>query len=81
MFSDAAHANLSDRVGSVGAHIAMTRGENGKCCFASWSVGKIKRVVRSSLAAEALSLQEAIVDGMYVRHILDMLESLLNLLP
>jgi hypothetical protein len=78
VFSDAAHANLCDGVGSVGAHIVMIVGEGGKCSVVSWHAAKIKRVVRSSLAAEALSLQEGIEDAMYIRH---NMETLLDMHP
>lgn len=74
VFSDAAHANLSDGVGSMGAHIVLLVGKSGKCCPLSWHAGKIKRVVRSTIAAEALSLQEALEDSLFLRsHIKEML--------
>ena len=38
-------------------------------CTINWSATKIKRVVRSTLAAEMLSLQEALEDGIYIRKI------------
>ena len=64
VFSDAAHANLNG-VNSTSGHIVFLTGENGRCASLSWSCNKIKRVVRSSLAAEALSLQEGLEDGFY----------------
>ena len=75
VFSDASHANICDGVGSVGAHIVMIV-EDVKCCVVSWYAGKIKRVVRSTLAAEALSLQEGIEDATYIRHHLETLIAL-----
>ena len=64
VFSDAAHANLNG-VNSTSGHIVFLTGENRRCAPLSWSCNKIKRVVRSSLAAEALSLQEGLEDGLY----------------
>ena len=40
---------------------------HGKCCPLSWHANKIKRVVRSIIAAEALSLQEGLECGFYYR--------------
>ena len=76
VFTDAAHANLSDGVSSMGAHIIFLVGEDQNCCTLSWSAKKIKRVVRSTLAAEMLALQEGIEDGCYLRQ---MLAEVLNL--
>ena len=64
VFSDAAHANLNG-VNSTSGHIVFLTGENQRCAPLSWGCNKIKRVVRSSLAAEALSLQEGLEDGLY----------------
>ncbi|CAG2226054.1 unnamed protein product [Mytilus edulis] len=60
LYTDASYANLSDRVSSAGGYVIFLRGQNGKNCPISWSSKKIRRVVKSTLAAEALSL----VDGL-----------------
>ena len=70
-FSHAAHANLSDGVSSTAAHLVLLLGQNGRCCPLAWQANKIRRVVRSTLAAEALSLQEALEDGCFLRRLLD----------
>ena len=70
IFSDAAHANLDDKVSSVGAHIIYLVNKTGFCCPLTWQSSKIKRVVRSTIAAEALSLQEGLEDAIYLRQIL-----------
>ena len=75
IYSDAAHANLCDGTSSMGAHLVLLV-ENDKCCPISWHAGKIKRVVRSTIAAETLSLLEAVENGMYIR---DHLKILLGL--
>ena len=65
LFSDASHGNLCNGNGSMGGHIIFLVGLNRKCCVLSWQANKIKRVVRSTIAAEALSLQEGLDDAMF----------------
>ena len=50
----------------------------GQCCHIVWNAHKIKRVVRSTLAAETLSLEEGLEAGFYYR---EMLENILGLEP
>lgn len=79
VFTDASHANLCDGTGSMGAHVAFLVDEHENCCTLTWHAGKVKRVVRSTIAAEALSLCEGIEDGIYLKHILvEMLPSRSN---
>ena len=42
---------------------------DGKCCPLSWKANKTKRVVRSTISAEALSLQEELNCSYYYRKI------------
>ena len=70
LFSDASYANLSDGVSSAGGHIIFLKGENGKCCPISWSTKKIRRVVKSTIAAEALSLVDGLDTAFYVGSII-----------
>ena len=44
---------------------------NNSCCPLSWKVNKIKRVVRSTIAAEALSLQKGLECSYYYRKIVE----------
>ena len=60
VFSDAALANMSNVFSSVGGNVIFLVGENNKSTAIAWSCAKIKRVVRSTLAAEMLSLTEAL---------------------
>lgn len=76
VFTDAAMGNISDGTGSVGAFIVWLMDNTGQCCPLAWSAHKIKRVVRSTLAAETLSLQEGLETGYYYR---EMLEDILGL--
>ncbi len=78
VFSDASHANLSDGAGSMGAYVLLLV-EGNRCCPIAWRAAKIKRVVRSTIAAEALSLLEAIENGLYVKDHLKILLGLTTL--
>lgn len=69
VYTDAALANLSDGVGSTGAFvILLVSGDS--CCPISWGCKKIRRVVKSSLAAETLSLLSGVEESMYLRSII-----------
>ena len=54
--SDAGHANMEDGCSSEGGQLIMLLGEGDKCCVLAWQSNRIKRVVKSTLAAEMLSL-------------------------
>ena len=56
VYTDASYENLPDGVSSAGGNIIFIVGENNRCCPISWCSNKIKRVVKSTIAAEALSL-------------------------
>ena len=70
VFSDAALTSLWDGVSSMGAHVLFLVGQNGSCCPLSWQANNTKGVVKSTIAAEALTLQEGIDDDIYLRTIL-----------
>ncbi|MES9884879.1 MAG: hypothetical protein ABW185_28885 [Sedimenticola sp.] len=67
LFADASHANLSDRVSSAGGFVVFILGKNGCCSPIAWSSTKIKRVVKSSLAAESLAMVDGIDASIYLR--------------
>ena len=68
MFSDRAFANLPDKISSGSGHIVFITGSAGEgAAPIAWTSNKVKRVVESTPAAEALSLQEAIAHGSYLR--------------
>lgn len=71
LFSDASLGNINDGSGSTGAHIIWIKDRLGKCCPIFWQANKIKRVVRSTIAAEALSLEEGLETGLYYRRIIE----------
>ena len=64
-FTDAAYANLIDG-GSQGAYFIFLAGENGACNLISWQSWRIKRIVKSTLAADTLAFGEGIDATMYV---------------
>ena len=68
VFSDASHANI-DSVSSVGGHIALIAGCKKRSVPIAWSILKIKHVIRSTLAAETLSLSEALNHTIYLKQI------------
>lgn len=70
-FTDAALGNINDGKGSTGAHIIWIKDRTGNCCALWWQANKIKRVVRSTIAAEALSLQEGLESALYYRQTLE----------
>ena len=70
VFSDAAHANMSDGVSSVGGHLILLVGRNKRSVVIAWSCSKIKRVVKSTLAAEMLGLSEALDHAIYLKQII-----------
>ena len=69
-FSDAAFRNLPDQVSSGRGHIVFLTGEEERSAPLAWTSNKVRRVVGSTLAAEALSFQKAIDHSFYLRAIL-----------
>lgn len=71
VYTDAALANLNDGCSSMGAHLVLLVDPDGKCCVLNWQANKIKRFVRSSLAAETLSLEEGVEDAVFLRILIE----------
>lgn len=57
VYSDASYGNLPDG-SSQGGYIVFLRDKSGKCAPLAWSSAKIKRIARSTLAAECMALQD-----------------------
>ena len=74
-FGDGAHANLPDKVSSGGGHIVFLVDENGGSCPLIWASNKIQRIIRSSLSAEAMTMQDSVESYMYIK---EMLHDVLN---
>ena len=71
VYTDASLGNINGGTGSTGAYIVWLMDSSGKCCPIEWNAKKIKRVVRSTLAAEMLSLGEGLEASFYYRQILE----------
>eukprot|EP00795_Rhopilema_esculentum_P002321 gene2321-biopygen11363 len=75
VFSDASLANMCDGVSSMGGHIILLLGMNNAAAAIAWSCAKIKRVVKSTLAAEMLSLADALDHAIYLQQVISELTS------
>ena len=64
-YTDASYASLPGGA-SQGAYVIFLKGTNGKYAPVAWKSNKIKRVVKSSLAAEALAMQEGVDHGFVI---------------
>ena len=71
VFTDESLCNINNGTESTAEHIIWLMDCHGKCCPLSWHANKIKRVVRSAIAAEALSLQEGLEYGFYNRTMIE----------
>ena len=71
VFTDAYLCNINSGSGSRGGHIIWLKNCNQKYCPLYWNANKIKQVVQSTIAAEALSLQEGLESGFYFRRIIE----------
>ena len=69
LYTDASINNLLHG-GSQGGHIIFLTDFLNKCCPLIWNSSKIKRVLRSTLAAETLALNEGCETALYLSQIL-----------
>ena len=82
VFTVASLCNINNGTGSTAAYVVWLADNQGKCCPLAWHTNKIKRVVRSTIAAEALSLQEGLECGYYYRQMLeDIMKLQRNIIP
>ena len=65
VYTDAAFGNLPDG-GSQGAYLIFLTGKDSRCNPINWQSKRIRRVVRSSLAAETLAMGEGIDAALYI---------------
>ena len=70
VYTDASHANLPDGISSAMGCIVFVVGHNSASCAVSWRANKVRRVVRSTLAAETMALQEGLEEAIYVRSLI-----------
>ena len=69
VYSDASHANLRDH-GSQGGFIIFLYGRNNNVCPIIWKSHRLKRVVKSAMAAETMALLEAAEHAMLIKTII-----------
>lgn len=70
-FTDAALGNLNNGIDSTGGHIIILANKiSGRCAALDWQSNKIKRVVKSTLAAEALSLLDGLENSVFMKDLL-----------
>ena len=67
-YTDASHAKLPDG-GSQGGLIVFLRDENGNRCPIYWRSRKLRRIVKSTLAAETMALLEGAETAVYLARI------------
>ena len=70
VFCDAAFRNLPDQISSGRGHIILLVDEKNRSAPIGWTSNKVKRVVGSTIAAEALSLQIGLAHASFLRAIL-----------
>ena len=68
-FGDSTHANLPNKVSSSGGYIAFLVDENGSSCLLIWA-SNIQRTVRSSISAEAMTMQDSVESSLYIKEML-----------
>ena len=69
LFMDASFNNLPSGSSEAGQIIFLSDSRNN-CCPVYWNLSKIKRVVRSTLAAETLALSDGCDESFYVNKVL-----------
>ena len=69
VYTDASFNNLPNG-GGQGGHIIFLADRNNNCCPLVWNSSRVKRVVRSTLAAETLALNEGCETAIYISRIL-----------
>lgn len=65
IYSDASLGNLRDG-GSQGGYFIFLAGENGLISPLAWQSKKVRRIVRSTLAAETLAMADAVDTGIFL---------------
>ena len=71
LFSDASFANLPDNVSSSLGYIIFIVDHIKNCSAITWRGNKIKRICRSTLAAETMALIEGIEECLYLQSVLE----------
>merc|ERR1712098_501740 len=81
-YTDAALGNLNNGVDSTGGHILLLCNKlSEKCATLDWQSNKIKRVVKSTLAAETLSLLDGLENSIFVKDLINIACPILAEIP
>ena len=71
LFTDASHGNLNEAKDSTAAYVLfLADPETGRVAALDWKANKSKRIVNSTLAAEALSLHNGLDAAIATRHLI-----------
>ena len=68
VYTDASFGNLG--TGSCGGFLVFLVSIDNQAALLAWKSGKVQRVVKSTLAAESLSLSEGLDEAIYIKHII-----------
>lgn len=71
LFTDVPLRNINEGTGRTGAVIIWLMDSTCQCCPIAWNAKQIRRVVRSTSAAEKLSLEEGLEVSNYQRQMLE----------
>ena len=69
VYTDASFGNLNDG-GSQGAYLIFFVASNGCCNLLSWQSKRLKRIARSSLAAETIAMLDGLDATLYISELL-----------
>ena len=69
VYTDATLANLNG-VDSCGGHVVFLCDHRDQCSPLAWHSGKLKRVARSTIAAETMALSNGIEEALYLRKVI-----------
>ena len=68
---DAGYKSLPDKVSSCGGQVISVKNKTtGAQCVVSWRSKKLKRVVTSSTAAEAMAVNDTLDEMVYIKEVL-----------
>ena len=81
VYSDGSFKNLCNGVASGSGRIVFLVDENHRCSPLTWNANKLKKIVDSTLAAESMSLSNAVKEAVYIKHILKELIGERSVLP
>ncbi len=70
VYTDASFGNINDGLGSVGGQLIFLKDKDDNMSLIEWQANKVRRIVRSTLAAEALSLVDGLENAIYLRRLI-----------